>query len=185
MEIKIVDISQIDELVEIHKSAFKGFFLTELGDEFLRTYYRSLVMSDSGVIVGAIQDGRLVGFMAATKYSSGFNSSLIKNNLFTYAVIGVKLLFTRPKALVRLFKNFSKSPVGIEDRGDYSEMLSMGVFDEFQGMGIGRMLMTGTENYLSNRGATRVSLTTDYYDNDHALRLDEQMDYEVLYDFVA
>lgn len=53
---------------------------------------------------------------------------------------GIIILFSNPKAIVRLLKNLEKN-INTEDRGDYVELLSIGVLPGLNGLGIGKELI--------------------------------------------
>ena len=185
MEIKKALKKDIPQIVEVHKNSFKGFFLTELGDHFLASYYDSVRKDKKGVLLGYYDEGELFGFCAATTLSKGFNTQLIKNNLFQFSLIGVRLLLTRIPSLIRLFKNFSKKSSTISDTGEYAELLSIGVSDRKQGQGIGKKLLIQLEKEMQLTGCSKLSLTTDYYNNDKAIGFYKGLGYEIYYNFVT
>src|ERR1700681_348296 len=108
MEIRKILKEDLHEVVEVHKVSFKGFFLTELGDHFLKVYYDCVRKDDRGIVIGFYHERQLYGFCAATVLSKGFNTHLVKRNILRFSLIGIWLLFTRVPSLVRLLKNFSK-----------------------------------------------------------------------------
>ena len=177
--------TDVDEIVKIHLDAFKGFFLTSLGESFLRFYYGCFVKSPETVTMVALADGKVMGFSAATKVCKGFNSRLIKSNLLSFGLLSLKMLFTEPKSLLRLVKNLTKKGDSVEDDEDYAELYSIGVSKEAQGMGIGKKLLAATEAELKASGVKRVSLTTDFYSNEQAVGFYHSMGYETLYEFVT
>jgi len=184
MQIKEVSEKDLNKVVEVHKESFNGFFLTELGDNFLSLYYNSVRKNKNGILLGLYEEEALYGFAAATTLSKGFNKDLVKKNLIPFCFTAFQLLFTRIPALLRLTKNFSKT-ASIEDKGEYSELLSIGVSNEKQGKGIGKKLLVQLENELKLRGCSQLSLTTDYYKNEKAIGFYKSLGYEIYYDFVA
>lgn len=179
--------SDVPAIVAIHQSAFKDFFLTSLGSRFLTTYYSCFIKSGETVALCAEEDGFLLGFSAATSVSKGFNGRLIKSNAVRFAVLAFKMLFTNPAALVRLVKNFTKKSDEVEDAEDYGELFSIGVSADSQGKGVGKRLINTTESMMCklNGGAKRLSLTTDYYNNESAIGFYKSCGYKVLYEFTA
>lgn len=176
----------IDHIVDIHINAFKGFFLTSLGRGFLHFYYSAFLKSNDTVVICAEDgDGNLLGFSAATKVSKGFNSRLIKENFLSFFALSLKLIFTNPNALLRLVKNLSKKSDEVEDKEDYAELFSIGVDSSQQGKGIGKLLLTRTEEILKSKGVKKVSLTTDYDNNDSAIGFYHSMGYAELYVFTT
>jgi len=133
----------------------------------------------------AVNKGKVVGFSAATKVCKGFNSRLIKQNFVSFALLSMKLLFTNPRALLRLMKNLTKKGDSVEDNEEYAELYSIGVDHGQQGKGIGKKLLGETERFMKEEGVKRVSLTTDYDNNKSAVGFYHSMGYETLYEFVT
>ena len=185
MEVKTIPRSDINKVIQVHKSSFKDFFLTELGDRFLHVYYESVRKDRRGVLLGFYEAQTLMGFCAATTISKGFNSYLIKKNFSSFFWISLRLFFTNFTALIRLFKNLTKKNPGVKDEGDYAELLSIGVDDDSQGKGIGKALLIQLENELQKKGIKKLSLTTDFDNNEKAISFYKKLGYEILYDFIA
>lgn len=185
IEVEPVTNNSVEQLIDIHLEAFQGFFLSELGRDFLYTYYIAVRKNDQGILLGCFEDKELLGFCAATTLSEGFNKYLVKSNFFSFSKIGLFLLFTRPKALLRLLKNFTKSDPSINDDGHYAELLSIGVSPTAQGKGVGKKLLMALEEYLNDKNVSRLSLTTDFYDNEKTQSFYKGLGYEIMYDFVA
>lgn len=185
MNIRKATINDVDTIVEIHLDAFKGFFLTSLGSAFLKFYYTCFVKSRETVTMVAEEEDMVYGFSASTKVCKGFNRRLIKNNMFAFSMLSLKMLFTSPKALIRLAKNLTKKGEGVEDNEDYAELYSIGVSKSAQGKGVGKKLLAKTEEVMKLEGVERVSLTTDYYNNENAVGFYHSMGYETLYEFVT
>lgn len=185
MTIRNANENDIEGIVRIHCSAFKGFFLTSLGADFLKFYYLNFVRSKETVTLVAEDGNRVVGFSAATTNCKGFNSRLIKSNLFGFCMLTLKLIFTNPKAFLRLVKNLTKKSSEIDDNEEYAELYSIGVDQSQQGKGIGKLMLTKTEVALKHKGVEKVSLTTDYNENEHAIGFYKSMGYKTLYEFVT
>lgn len=174
-------------IVVIHCDAFKDFFLTSLGKRFLTTYYSCFIGSNETVTLCAEDDGKLIGFSAATSVSKGFNGRLIRGNAARFVLLGIKMLFISPSALIRLTKNFTKKSSEIEDIEEYGELYSIGVSSKCQGKGVGKILINSTESeiYKRNREVKRLSLTTDYYNNRSTIAFYQNCGYRILYDFIT
>ena len=177
--------TDIERIVAVHNAAFQDFFLTSLGSRFLAIYYRSVLNHPLGILLVSENEEGVVGFCAGTMLSEGFNSSLIKANFSTYALEGMKLLFTNPVSLWHLLKNFSKADSNIGDKGNYAELLSIGVDPNVQRSGAGKAMLLALEEVVKNRGEKKLSLTTDYDDNDKAIAFYHSLGYKEWYDFVA
>lgn len=185
MSVNKVKLKNIDDIVAVHDDAFAGFFLTSLGDGFLKTYYKSVLKSPKGVLLGCFKNEDLIGFCAATEESIGFNKSIIKQSFIAFIGIAIKLLLTRPSAVFRLFSNFTKKSNDVEDDGNYAELLSIGVLKKAQGMGAGKSLLIELENVMKEKGVKRLSLTTDYYNNEGTIGFYKSLGYSIMYDFIT
>lgn len=185
MNIRKATVNDVDTIIKIHLDAFKGFFLTSLGAQFLKFYYSCFIKSNETVTVVAEENGVIYGFSASTKVCKGFNSRLIKSNLFAFAILSLKMLFTTPKSLLRLVKNLTKKGESVEDDEDYAELYSIGVSKAAQGKGVGKLLLAESERVMKAEGVQRVSLTTDFYNNEQAVGFYHSMGYETLYEFVT
>lgn len=181
--IKKIKKSELNDVITIHEDAFKNFFLTELGSKFLYVYYKSVMRHNDGILLGAYNENKMVGFCAATTLSAGFNKKLVITNLYDFLKIGINLLLRKPSSIIHLLKNFSKTDNTTYDNGMYAELLSIGVSKQMQGKGIGKHLLTELEEYLNKRNCKSVSLTTDYYNNEKTIQFYKTCGYEVMYVF--
>ncbi len=182
--VKNIPLTDMDQVVKVHDSAFKGFFMTELGDSFLKTYYSNVAKSPEGILLGAYNNTELIGFCAACKKAAGFNSGLIKNNLFSFGTAGLRILFTRPGALLRLYKNLTKTGNN-QDNGDYAELMSIAVSEKAQNTGAGKALVNQLENDLVKDGISSLSLTTDVHHNEKSLAFYRKRGFEQMYRFTT
>lgn len=181
---KLIPAEDIEAVVNIHNSAFKGFFLTELGSDFLKQYYHSVAKAPDGILIGAYHNNKLIGFCAACTECSGFNARLIKSNIINYGIIGLKLLFTRPKALIRLSKNLTKKG-SVADDGHYAELMSIAVDKSIQNSGAGKAMMDCLEKTLKQHKIARLSLTTDKFNNENTLAFYEKRRFQQMYVFTS
>ena len=185
MIIRVATSKDVSQIVDIHMNAFEGFFLTTLGRSFLSFYYNAFIKSKDGIVLCADMDNGICGFAAATKQCKGFNSNLIKTNFMRFVLLAIKLLFVKPAALIRLAKNLSKKSDIIDDPEDYAELFSIGVAENTQGKGVGKKLLAAIEENLKSESVEKLSLTTDYYNNDSAIAFYRTMGYETLYEFTT
>lgn len=172
-------------IVAVHEKAFPNFFLTSLGPGFLKLYYSSVMKHDDGVLLVCNNEERVIGFCAGTLLSAGFNTHLIKANLWAYMMTSLKLVFTRPKSLLHLMKNMSKEESSQGDDGQYAELLSIGVDPTVQRSGGGTAMLKALEEEVKTRGGKKLSLTTDFNDNEKAIAFYKSLGYEPWYDFVT
>lgn len=175
----------IDEIASLHVKAFKDFFLSELGVNFLKTYYKAVLKSCDGLLLVVEKDKEIYGFCAASKKSQGFNKHLVKENLISFGLQGIRLLLVRPTALLRLLRNFDKRDSNHEDKGDYAELYSIAVIPKAQGSGAGKLLLQQLELEIKESGIKELSLTTDYCNNDNVIGFYKSTGYDIMYEFIT
>lgn len=185
MEVRFATINDVNSIVSIHIDAFKDFFLTSLGTAFLKFYYANFIKSPETVVMVAEEDGKVIGFSAASINCNGFNKRLIIKNLIGFIAVSLKLFLFSPKKLFRLIKNLTKKSQVVVDDEDYAELYSIGVCKSCQGLGIGRKMLSLTEQELKRKSVERVSLTTDFYNNENTIGFYRSMGYEILYEFIT
>lgn len=175
----------IDAIVRIHEQAFPSFFLTKLGSAFLRLYYKSVMDHSDGVLLVCKKDDVPIGLCAGTVLSAGFNKRLIKANFFQYGIETLKLLFSKPKSLIHLMKNMSKEDSSVGDNGEYAELLSIAVDPTVQRSGAGKTMLLNLENEIKKKGGEKLSLTTDFENNEKAIGFYKSLGYNEWYDFTT
>lgn len=172
--------------VEVHNDAFKGFFLTSLGNKFLKTYYNAVLKSNLGVIICIIdQENKVQGFAVGSIISKGFHKKLLLQNIISFGFSLFISLILKPGSIIRLFKNLSKQENTVNDDGNYAELLSIAVPSIYKGKGYGKQLLNKFEEVIKERGAKRTTLTTDFYNNKDVLAFYKNLNYSEYYAFTA
>lgn len=184
--IRKATVNDVKAIVKIHEQAFPDFFLTTLGSRFLNLYYKCMCKCSDAITLCAEKDGEINGFATSSYFSHGFNTSLIKKNLIRFGLMGIELLFTKPKAVLRLAKNLDKKAEDntVEDNGEYAELYSIAVKPGNQGSGIGKKLLTATEEEVVKHNS-KISLTTDFDNNDKTIGFYHSLGYQDYYEFVT
>ena len=185
MQFKNIKEDDYKDVVKVHLSAFPDFFLTILGEKFLETYYKASLRCKETVAIGAYDEqDKMIGFSIGCEHSLGFHKRLIFKNFFLFFYRGLILIFTKPKSILRLVKNFDKNANPIDD-GHYAELLSIGVDPFLKGSGIGKELINYFENELIKRNCKKVSLTTDALENESVISFYKKNGYEIYYEFIT
>lgn len=172
-------------IAEIHLVAFKRFFLTSLGIDFLRIYYESCINDASSVIICAVNDeGVIVGFASGTIHSQGYHKRIFLRNGVRFFLSLFSVCFSNPKAIIRLFKNLNKEPDSSKSIHS-SELLSIAVMPELLGKGVGAQLLQLFEAETTSKGGTELVLTTDFDNNENVLSFYKRCGYAIDIDFFA
>lgn len=186
---KIRSATQLDAatLANAHIKVFPNFFLSTLGSDFLKVYYRALINYPETLCYVAEENNVIVGYVVGRMRAKGYLKRVVKSNMFTFMLQGIKLLFTKPGALLRLVMNLEKKSDKkiVVDNQDYAEIGLIGVNPEIKGKGVGHALFMQFEANLKENNVDRLSLTTDYYNNENTLSAYKAWGFEVLYEFIA
>lgn len=185
MNYKVINKNEHRYLTNIHLDAFHGFFLSSLGKRFLNAYYNAALRSNETIAVCAVDDDEQIqGFGTGCIQSKGYHKKLILNNILTFSWQGFIILFTNPKALLRLALNLDKI-ANEKDDGNYAELISIGVSHAHKGLGVGKKLITIFEEEAKRKGCMKVSLTTDCYNNDEVIAFYIHSGYKIYYEFTT
>ena len=156
----------VPEIVEIHQKAFSNFFLTRLGPDFLRKYYRLVLEYQSGVILVAQSPSRLAGFACGFVEPSAFYRLMWRNKaLFALPVLSA--LMRRPSLVSKVLYAVRRIQAPASEWPPQScELSSIAVAPEAAGNGFGKSLMRAFLAQARAMGAHCVYLTTDADGND-------------------
>ncbi len=156
-------------VVRIHRQAFAGFFLTRLGPGFLAKYYRLVLERPDGILLVALNDGDLAGFVAGFASPARFYGEMKKRKL-SFALAAIPALLRAPGIWPRLLLDFrevrnSAGPALAQEPGR-GELASIGVAPPWSGRGIGRGLLAAFIARSKELGLNAITLTTDADNND-------------------
>lgn len=153
------------EVARVHCDAFQGFFLTQMGEPFLRRYYGAVLdYSDSISLVALDEDGRIVGLASGFKNSAGFYRHFRRYRLQLLPSIGMALL-RRPSLLFEIARNSSRvSRVGGAETVRSVELAS--ICNILRGNQVGSRLLKAFIANAKNKECDQVTLSTDESNNE-------------------
>ena len=162
MEVRAVKASDLDQIARIHQAAFPGFFLTEMGLPFLRSYYGLVLEFDGGILLAAETQTGLAGFVSGFKQPEAFYALYSKRKLsFIFPILlGIArnpLLLPRIIANVGRVENAAAVPASTE----VVELSSVAVHPDAAGQGLGSKLVFAFREKALAMGGHEIRLTTD------------------------
>lgn len=176
--------ADIHQVVEVHISAFPGFFLTTLGPAFLQTMYRAFLLNQGGVFVVGELDGKTRGFAVGVLKSSGRDRNLALRFLPQFMLALIPAVIRNPiKVIKRIGSQFFTSSEKLSIPDTAAVLRSIGVQPKFKGAGVAGRLLQEFEFQASQKGADCVALTTDALDNERAIGFYRKHGYTVTQDF--
>ena len=157
--------NRVLELSLLHKKAFPGFFLTQLGIPFLNTLYKGYLEDENSGILVAEEENRIVGLIAYSKDYPMFFKNLIKHKIVQFAWCSFIAFLRHPSFAKRLFMAFKKSDSVVKEE-DYIELASICVDPAFEGRGTGSELIDYLKKMADHSKYAYISLETDAVGND-------------------
>ena len=159
----------LGEIVDIHLKTFKGFFLTELGEGFLKTLYKGYMKDEASGIIVAVEENKVVGFIAYSKDYARFYKNLIKRSILQFAFYSIIAAIKHPSFIGRLLGAFGKSDE-VTKKEEYVELASIGVNPLYKGKGVGTQLISFLKENTDYNEYEYIALETDADNNDNVNR---------------
>jgi ribosomal protein S18 acetylase RimI-like enzyme len=165
-------------IVIIHQQAFSNFFLTRLGDEFLRRYYALVLDYPAGVVLVSERHSTLEGFVCGFVEPPEFYRLMWRNKR-AFVVPALAALVRHPSlatgvmyGVQRIQTSASKAPARS------CELSSIAVAPEAGGNGLGKALVQAFVKQAWSMDAKCVYLTTDADGNESANALYRQIGFQ-------
>ena len=166
IEIRRLTPAEAYPIAALHYRAFKGFFLTSLGEPFLRGFYKALLRHKNGIGFGAFLGNDLVGFAIGTQQNTGFYSAILKTNGLGLLVKALPKLIAQPQGVFRLIKSFGSKVAPAYQ--NVPMLLSICVDQTKESKGIGKNVLVAFEKELIKLAHDCLILSTDTHDNFYA-----------------
>lgn len=158
----------VHDIVDIHMKTFTGFFLTFLGEGFLKQLYAGFIEhEESNVIIAFNEDEKVIGFLAYSEQLSAFYKYLITRKLLQFAWFAFCAFLKKPQILFRLLRAFTYSD-GSKREEQYVELSSIGVLPEKKNLGVGSKMIEFLKQQFNGSGFDYIKLETDRDDNEGA-----------------
>lgn len=167
ISIEASDKEKIKEIVNIHLKTFEGFFLTFMGKGFLTKMYLSYCEHNYSELTAALENGKVLGFLAYSKDMSSLYKFMIKKHLLSFAWYSLGAFFRKPKVFMRLLRAFLK-PKETQRVDKYIELASIGVLPEEKSKGVGTELINNLKSKIDFNEYDYITLETDAINNDAA-----------------
>ena len=162
--------SDLDDVVKLHQQAFHGFFLVQMGPQYIKAYY-NIVLAYEGSITyvydgkSNILEGFVVGFVEPAAFYKKFTRSGLQlvYPILSGVIHNPCLLFKVVESIRRVFSAASQSGKYIIDK-ETAELSSIAVGSSAKGNG--SILINAFVKEVWSRGLTNITLTTDHENNE-------------------
>ena len=171
MQIRKVNLSDLDKIVNVHKQCFKNSFSTQLGNKLLKKFYETYLNQNPDLFFAA-EEETIVGFcMGYLCTDANLTKRLIKNNLvlFTLRCLLLTVIFNK-QMWGKLFSIFKKKNNDFEiinkefsavKQHQVADLLSICVVDTFRGKGASSALVDVFFEKLKEKGFSYCILSVD------------------------
>ena len=171
--VRPMTLEDVGAVVQIHRTALPGFFLTSLGPKFLALYYAAVVRSDLGISLVFVRQGQVRGFAVGTLDPRRFYRQLFKRRCLAFGWYSLGALARRPRILQRMARAVLDR-LGAPHGPEAARLASLAVAPEEQGRGFGLALMVAWIERARELGARRVALEV-MKDDQNLIRAYEQL----------
>lgn len=168
-----IRLEDVDQLAVLHRQAFPGYFLSRLGESFLRQFYRGFLNDPSAITcVARDNSGNVLGAAVGSADPNGFFGRLLRRRWFGFALSSLGHVLRSPKEAPRLLR-------AVAYRGDSSGPISGALLSSIfvapggQGSGIGKGLLQAWVREASASKSSKAFLSTDAEDNEEVRRFYE------------
>jgi GNAT superfamily N-acetyltransferase len=165
MQWKALGVEDGQAIADLHTKAFKSFFLTSLGNHFLKVFYQSIIKDPNGIAIGIFEEKQLVAFSVGTIKKQGFYSNILKGAAIKMLWAAIPQLVKDPKRIFRLMQSFSTKETTDQKIATAACLLSICVDPSMGNKGYGKKALAAFEQQVF-MNTKAISLTTDADDND-------------------
>lgn len=180
----VLQTQHVASLARAHAACFPGFFLTNLGVDFLEVYYDHCLASPYGFGAAAVdRQGKVLAFAIGVTELDGQDSALLRRHAGRVIRTIATRWFVDPdvrKQVRERFRRFIRilgrslhrqDPQEAKDVREvipYATLTSIGVLPEMRGHGLAEGVLQGFENEVRSRGYRAIRAATSM-DNHRAL----------------
>jgi len=150
----------IAQIAMIHQTEIRGGFLPTLGSSFLRQLYEGIATSPETVLIAAVDDGDVIGFIAGAFSTTAFYKDFTRRYWAKLALGLFGHFATHPTAIFRCVETL-RYPARVRSTSvEKAAILNFCVSSDLQGRGVGRLLFDAMMNELKTAGVNGVRIVT-------------------------
>lgn len=181
-DLKIIKMEEehLEEVLKLHKVAFKDYPSTKLGDLYIRKMLKWFVLNKEAINYCAFWEEEMAGYVvgAPDGYRNHLNKTLFLPALFSmlrnfYLIFDARII---RKIIMRFKDLFTRKPFEKFSEDKIFVLVGIGVKERFYGKGIAQNLIKIFEQDVLKRQFNAVRLSV-FSDNIRAIKFYEKMDY--------
>jgi len=175
--IRPAELNDVQDVACVHLKSFDGFYLSKLGSRFLMEFYGALLLDHEGILLVAVVEGGIVGFVAGSVAPRGLYRRLFVRRWLRFISAAIPAAIGSPRLILGLVGGIRRA-IGQEYLGSSSELMSLCVLPGFRGANVARELVARFESNSASLGSVSVVLTTDDDNNAGVKMFYEKCGYE-------
>ena len=184
IQLRKMNTDDVRVCTDIHLKAFRGFFLSFLGSNFIHYLYSSIVCDTNGICFIAERGEETLGFVIGTSQPTGLYSRLLRMQLSHFAWASFGAFLKNPMILPRLLRAFTMPGQELPAR-NCATLMSIAVIPEAQGYGVGQRMVHTFLAEAAHKGSGHVNLTTDRLNNDSANRFYQRLGFKLYRNYIT
>ena len=159
----------LDKIVELHRKCFPGFFLSSMNKGFLRYLYRSFCEYEHAELIVAFENEKPVAFIACSWDTSGTYGFMLHRHLIPFMWFSFLAVLRRPSIIKKMFRAVDMPKETVRDE-NYVKIFSLCVHPDYQGRGLGTVMMNELKHRTNFSNFHYITLETDADNNEGANR---------------
>lgn len=145
------------QAVQLHISGISTGFISSLGQEFVTALYESIAQDDNSFGLVAVEDDKVLGFVAFSANLSKLYKNVILKKGFTFAFILSKKMMSL-QTIKKVWDNILYPKKMAEMDLPDAELLSIVVSEDGRGKGVASQLINTSFEECLKRGIKRVKV---------------------------
>lgn len=148
-----IDDSLLKEVARLHIEYIKSGFMSQLGERFLKCFYKTISKSESSYLAVYINEkNEVCGFISGTISLLNLKKDFKKNCKLIIIASFLKLIFD-PVKILKFFESYMYASSKKFKVTTNSELISIAVKQELRGKGIAKILYKSLVDFFKEKNA--------------------------------
>lgn len=155
MIIKKAEKEDVEAISLLSFRTFKGLLISDLGIDFLKDFYNTILQSEDGIIYVLKDSDKIKGFICGIAGNKSISFSFKIRSIY-YCL---RQILVSPKIVFNLITAIKKT-IYFKNISSKAELISIVVKEDFRNQGFGKMLVEKFCDFLLDKGIKRFKVFT-------------------------
>lgn len=182
MEIRLVNLSDVNAIVKFHEEQFPEYYLTQLGSSVLYSYYNFFITSPKNKCFLILKEEEIAGIaLFVENFEEQISEFYSRYKILLSKSILKELLMMNKVVWGGTFERFFTMLSNSDRQTDLPKLtlLSLAISEKYRGQGLGKKLLAFAEEYYTFQGVDSYYLSV-LSENMGAIRFYEKNGFVVL-----